>query len=667
MAVLFSVLMMTSVFAGTVAFAGAAAAQQTGDTVYRVNAGGSTVSASSGPDWSGDWSQYHSGSDSKYSTSDSITLDSSVPDGTPTEVFQSEVFGDQQWTFSSDIQSGQQYEVRLYFAEIFQTAEGDRVFDVAVEGDTVLNDYDIYADVGHDTGVMKSVTVTPSDGTIDIDLTTEVDNAKISAIEIVSAEPQSDTLGGPSSVDFGQVVTNSSETKQVTVTNLGGDGDPSIDISGVSVTGTDASEFSAEMPSDTTLAPGESADIPVTFSPSDAQAKNATLEVSHSGNNSPLTVGLSGEGVSSVPVGFGSSGLQGFDQGSLTALEFGPDDRLYVAQQDGDVYALEIERSGENSYSVVSQEQISSIKNIPNHDDNGTYVSGENSRQVTGLTVGGTASQPVVYVSSSDPTIDVGTDDDDTDTNSGSISRLTLDWNSDGSLANVDHTVMVLGLPRSEENHATNGLDLSDDGSTLYVAQGGHTNKGAPSNNFGHTSEYALSAAVLEIDLAQINNNYQTKNLQNYNSNYPSVDFLYAVPTIQNDDGTGGDLPFGGDDGVNQAKWVEGGPVQVYSSGYRNPYDLVLSEDDQLYVIDNGPNGGWGGQPVNEGAAGQCTNEPNEAGDYGTGDQLHLATEGSYGGHAAPIRANPTGADIYDADGNMVFDINESNSPVPAS
>ena len=644
------------------------AALASGDVVYRVNAGGGTVSATNGPDWTGNWQQYHSGSTSTFDTSDSITLDSSVPSGTPTDVFQSEVYSDQQWSFSDNVQSGQEYEVRLYFAEIFHTEDGLRAFDVAVEDSQVLNDHDIHTDVGHDVGVVKSHTVTPSDGTIDIDLTTEVDNAKISAIEIVESQPEPNTLGGPSSVDFGSVLAGDSATETVTVTNLGDDGDASIDITDVSISGTHAGDFSASSASQTTLTPGESANVPVTFSPPNAQSEAATLSIAHSGSNSPLTVDLSGEGTSAAQIGFGKSSLQGFGQGSLTALEFGPDGRLYVSQQNGMVYALEITRSGENSYSVQSQEAIDAIQDIPNHDDDGNHVPGENTRQVTGLTVGGTASQPVVYVSSSDPTIDVGTDDDDTDTNSGAISRLTLDWSSDGSLNSVDHDVMVLGLPRSEENHATNGLALSDDGNTLYVAQGGNTNKGAPGNNFGHTPEYALSAAVLEVDLAQIDQNHQEKSLQSYDSNYPSVDFLYATPTIQNDDSTDGDdLPFGGNDGVNMAKWVADGPVQVYSSGYRNPYDLTLSADDQLYVIDNGPNGGWGGQPVNEGPSGVCTNAPNEDGSYGTGDQLHLATEGSYGGHGAPIRGNPTGADIYDADGNVVFDITASNSPVPAS
>ena len=655
------------------------AAAAPADALYRVNAGGSTVADSdAGPDWTppGSTSGVSVSGGSTYSTEDSVSTDASVPDSTPPALFTTELYGDTQWEF--DVSAGQEYEVRLYFAEIFHESSGQRAFDVSIEGQQVLDAYDPYTDVGHDVGTMKSFTATSDDGTLAVDFTTVTDNAKVSAIEILPAEAEPNTLGAPSGVDFGTVVTGEGAAETVTLSNLGSADNashPAIEVTDVSVSGADSGAFSTDFSGSTTLAPGASTDVQVTFAPSDAGAKSATLEVTHNGSNSPLTVDLSGDGSSDVPVGFGSSELQGFSQGSLTALEFGPDGRLYVAQQDGDIYALNVTRTGENAYSVTSQEQVTVVKNIPNHDDNGEYVPGESTRQVTGLTVGGTASQPVVYVSSSDPTIDVGTDDDDTDTNSGAVSRLTFDWNPDGSLAGVDHEVLVLGLPRSEENHATNGLALSDDGSTLYVAQGGHTNKGAPSDNFGHTPEYALSAAVLSVDLDQIDQNYQPKNLSTYTpqggGSYPSVEFLYAIPTIQNNDTTpGDDLPFGGNDGINQAMWVADGPVQVYSSGYRNPYDLTLSEDGQLYVIDNGPNGGWGGQPAD--ASGNtdeaaCTNHPNEDGSYGTGDQLHVATEGSYGGHPAPIRGNPTGADIYDADGNLVFDINASNSPVPAS
>ena len=442
---------------GVVSFAGTAEAAP-GDVLYRVNGGGSAVPAvDGGADWvtPGQASGVAVSGGSTYSTGNGITLDSTVPSGTPESVFQSELYGDMQWEF--DVSSGTTYEVRLYFAEVFQTSDGDREFDVSVEGQQVLSGYDIHAEVGHDVGTMKSYEVTPSDGTVDVDFTNVVDNAKISAIEIVEAEPEPGVLGGPSAVDFGTVVTGSSATETVTVTNEGETGDTDITVSGVSVTGTDAGEFSTDFAGSTTLAPGESLDVQVTFTPSDAQAKGATLEVSHDAPNtaSPLSVSLSGEGASDVPVGFGSSDLQGFNAGGLTALEFGPDGRLYVAQQGGSIYALEIERNGENSYSVVSQETVDAINDIPNHDDDGSINTNQNNRQVTGLTVGGTASQPVVYVSSSDPRIGGGGSgaELDLDTNSGTISRLTFDWNTDGSLASVDHDVMVLGLPRSEENH----------------------------------------------------------------------------------------------------------------------------------------------------------------------------------------------------------------------
>ncbi|RLM53929.1 choice-of-anchor D domain [Halobellus sp. Atlit-31R] len=643
-----------------------------GDVLYRANAGGSFTA--DGEQWEPLVDYQVAGEDQTSSHGQPSTIHGSVPAGTPSQIWETERWdpeGGAEMQYEFDVQAGQQVEVRLYFYDGYSgtASEGDRVFDVSVE-DQTLEGFDIVETFGDDTGAMESFSVT-SDGTIDVDFAHVTENPQLNAIEIVSTEAQADVLGGPSSADFGTVVAGDAATETVTLTNLGdpnNDSHPAIAVSDVSLAGADAGQFSHDFSGSATLAPGESTDVQVTYAPESAQAHAATLEVTHNGTDSPLTVDLTGEGSSDVPVGFGSSVLQGFGQAPLTALEFGPDGRLYVAKQNGMVYALNVTRNGPNDYAVESQEAIDAVQAIPNHDDTGTYVPGESSRQVTGLTVGGTASEPVVYVSSSDPTIGVGTDDDDTDTNSGAISKLTVDWNGDGTLAGVDHTVMVLGLPRSEENHATNGLDLSADGDTLYVAQGGHTNKGAPGDNFGHTPEYALSAAVLSIDLAQIENNYDEKNLENYDSDYPSVDFLYAIPTIQTDDATDGDdLPFGGNDGVNMAKWVEGGPVQVYSSGYRNPYDLVLSEDDQLYVIDNGPNGGWGGQPVSEGASGVCTNEPNEAGSYGTGDQLHIATQGSYGGHAAPIRANPTGADIYDANGNKVFDINASNTPVPAS
>ena len=123
--------------------------------------------------------------------------------------------------------------------------------------------------------------------------------------------------------------------------------------------------------------------------------------------------------------------------------------------------------------------------------------------------------------------------------------------------------------------------------------------------------------------------------------------------------------PFGGNDGLNQAIMVPGGPVQIFSPGYRNAYDLVVTESGAVYVTDNGANGGWGGFPVNEGGGNATNNyDPNEPGSstatadgekVNNKDHLNLITLdiqnyefGSYyGGHPCPTRANPNGSGLY--------------------
>jgi hypothetical protein len=121
-------------------------------------------------------------------------------------------------------------------------------------------------------------------------------------------------------------------------------------------------------------------------------------------------------------------------------------------------------------------------------------------RLVTGMTVVGTPRRPVIYVTSSDPRIGAGESGEDLnlDTNSGVVSRLTR------SSSGWTRQDLVRGLPRSEENHATNGLALDAGSNTLYAAQGSNTNAGAPSHHFAQLPEYALSGAVLAVDLDAI-------------------------------------------------------------------------------------------------------------------------------------------------------------------
>ncbi len=391
---------------------------------------------------------------------------------------------------------------------------------------------------------------------------------------------------------------------------------------------------------------------------------------------------------------FGVSNLDFAGLGSVssgTSLTFGPDGRLYVLQINGTIDVLSIQRNGINNYVVTAATELLHVKNIPNHNDDGSSDSGTN-REALGIAVAGTANNPVIYATSSDARIGGPSGDKNLDTNSGVITRISwqgTDLNDpSGFWEAVD---IVRGLPRSEENHATNGLDpVSIQGRDyLILAQGGHANAGSPSTNFAWTTEYALSAAVLAIDLTEL----ATMPVLNDGTR----DYIYDLPTVDdptranangivdpNDPGYDGidtGDPWGGNDGLNQAKIVPGGPVQIFSPGYRNAYDLVVTAGDAVYVTDNGANGGWGGFPENEGIDGTVTNNyrPGEPGSNGADpvfgdpqvnntDHLTLITNdiqnyvfGSfYGGHPAPIRANPAGAGLF-ARGPHSSDIGDSN------
>ena len=338
-----------------------------------------------------------------------------------------------------------------------------------------------------------------------------------------------------------------------------------------------------------------------------------------------------------------------------TSLQFGDDGRLYVAEQNGTINAFTVELQA-GTYVAIAHEVLTLpngaevVKSIQNHNDDGTLNNNPN-RQVTGLLVTGTALNPELYISSSDPRISKN-EDVNLDTNSGVLTRVS--WTGTQWEA-VD---IIRGLPRSEENHSVNGMVLSQDGSKLYLTVGGNTNNGAPSAFFANTPEYTLAGTVLEIDLQDINSRPiltdstggQQNTARQYIYDLPTLD----DPSVPNDNiretQLGLDVagPFGGNDGFNQAILPADAPIRIYADGFRNHYDLVLTESGNLYTVDNGANVDAGGNPLDangvptdQTGAGPATNIPNN---LGTGDPepLFLIEDGGYYGHPNPIRSNQT-------------------------
>jgi len=369
-------------------------------------------------------------------------------------------------------------------------------------------------------------------------------------------------------------------------------------------------------------------------------------------------------------VAFKQAQLTGLSISNPTSLQFGPDGRLYVSQTNGVLAALTVEADGAGGFAVTARETINNVRFIPNHNDDGTFNSTLTTRQVTGILVAGTADKPVLYVSSSDPRIGGGTSKGDTglDTNSGILSKLTKEGNT------WVKTDLVVGLPRSEENHAVNGLQFNPQNGRILLTVGGNTNAGAPSQEFGLLSEYAYSAAVVEIDVAAIE--------AMSSKTYRGQTYKYALPTLDDttrpgtDDVVEAGQPevFGGNNGHNQARLTPDSPVQIFATGFRNLYDIVINGNGQIYGIDNGGNPTWGGSPMYrqpDGSlgttpTGEVTNAINDGSGAVNKAPLHLIEKGYYGGHANPIRANPATAGLYDKQGNPIT-LPANWAPVPAS
>lgn len=149
-----------------------------GEVVFAVNAGGDAYTTAGGLTYR---------ADTGFTGGNSFTVGTSIAGTDSDPLYQSDRFGN--FTYSVPVVDGE-YEVTLLLAEIFWNESGKRVFDVTIEGEEVISDLDIYAVAGADTAYDVDRTVNVTDGTLDIEFGTDVNQAKLNALRVaVAADP----------------------------------------------------------------------------------------------------------------------------------------------------------------------------------------------------------------------------------------------------------------------------------------------------------------------------------------------------------------------------------------------------------------------------------------------------------------------------------------------
>lgn len=170
--------------------------------LYRINCGGDPYKDEFGQLWQADdttvsrsWAQDFNGL-SPYLASQRVTYDP-IAGTNDWNLARSFRFGRHKLSYRLPVPAPGDYRVELYFIEPWHgtgggegtDCEGLRIFDVAVNGETVIDDLDVWAEAGHDKLLKKVVDCKSSDGFITIDFPeVKAGQAVISAIAVATLD-----------------------------------------------------------------------------------------------------------------------------------------------------------------------------------------------------------------------------------------------------------------------------------------------------------------------------------------------------------------------------------------------------------------------------------------------------------------------------------------------
>ena len=258
---------------------------ETSEVVFAVNAGGAEYTATDGTVFQAD-TNFDGGNDYGISSDTDIANTENDP------LYRTERWGD--FSYDIPVEDGE-YEVTLYFAEIYQgvssddvidgagpddgTNENDAVFDTSIEGQEVISNYDLFAELGPLNATQRTFTATVTDGELNVEFDADIDYAKISAIKVESTTGGANT---PPTVDAGddQTVTEG-DAVQLSASGSDADGD-ALSYSWTQTGGPSVTLSDASTATPTFTAPAVQSDTTLTFevTASDGNGGSATDTVS---------------------------------------------------------------------------------------------------------------------------------------------------------------------------------------------------------------------------------------------------------------------------------------------------------------------------------------------------------------------------------------------------
>jgi N-acetylneuraminic acid mutarotase len=180
-----------------------------GDEVA-VNSGGAKFSGSE--EWSADWTELFGAEEGiEISTADPIT-----GAGADEAMFQTAREG-RFFTYTFPLDPGE-YLLELNFAEISATGPNQRRMNLVAEGSTVLSNWDLWAQAGHDTAYTLAGRLPVTDGSLDLVFGGVIGDAIINGLR-VRAIPT--VTAQPIELDFGPVAGGTTDQLDLVLENLG--------------------------------------------------------------------------------------------------------------------------------------------------------------------------------------------------------------------------------------------------------------------------------------------------------------------------------------------------------------------------------------------------------------------------------------------------------------